>query len=324
MKVGIIGAGKIAERHIAAFKKLSGINPIVTDIDKDAAQRISELFKVGLADKTEDILDDKEIQIIDVCTPVTSHKDIILKSLKNNKHVFCEKPLCMNLHEAYQIKGAAENAEKVLMVGYLYRFHPAFVKVKGWLDEGLIGKPHFGIFRIGGRGGHQSWKHSLKQGGGAINEMLIHKLDLVLWYMGNAQKVITFTKEVLLKDREIKGRHVIADAEDMILLELQWDGARIICEADFVSPVYMEYIEIHGDNGSIFTSILNHFPTILFLKQERGIHNQGNNFFNFQQVNLFELEIAHFLECIENGKRNTNSINDSIKVLEIVEKLREV
>jgi predicted dehydrogenase len=322
MKVGIVGAGKIAERHIAAFRKI-GIDLTVTDINNDTAKRVSEQFNINVTDNVEDIINDKEIQIIDVCTPVTSHKDIILKSLKNKKHVFCEKPLCINLHEAYQIKGAAENAEKTLMVGYLYRFHPAFIKVKEWLDEGLIGKTHFGIFRIGGRGGHQAWKHSLGGGGGAINEMLIHKLDLVLWYMGNPKKVRRLSDEVLLKKREIKGNPVMADAEDMILIELQYDGAEILCEADLVSPVYMEYIEIHGNNGSIFASILNYFSTILFLKEEKGIYNQGNNFFNFAQVNLFELEIGHFLDCIKNGKRNMNSIDDSIEMLKIVERIRE-
>ncbi len=323
MKVGIIGTGKIAERHIVAYKKLNVDNIIISDIRTDNAERVSDQFKVELSDNVDYIISDEEVQIIDVCTPVTSHKEIILKSLKNNKHVFCEKPLCLNLKEAFQIKEAVKNAEKLLMVGYLYRFHPAFKKVREWLDEGLIGKPHFGVFRIGGRGGHQAWKHSLKDGGGAINEMLIHNLDLILWYLGGAQKVKVLSKDVLLKERVIKGHRIKADAEDLILIEIENNGVKILCEADFVSPIYLEYIEIHGENGSIFTSILNFLPTILFLKKESGIYNQGHNFFNFEQVNLFELEIEHFLKCIKNGKRNTNSINDSIEVLKIVERLRE-
>ncbi|MDA8088632.1 MAG: Gfo/Idh/MocA family oxidoreductase [Nitrospiraceae bacterium] len=323
MKVGVIGAGKIAGRHIGAYKKFADVEVVVSDIDGDASGRLASHFRIDCMGKTADIIENDAIQVVDVCTPVTSHKEIILAALKKGKHVFCEKPLCMSLLEAFQIKGAAENAEKMLMVGYLYRFHPAFVKVKEWLDEGLIGNVHFGIFRVGGRGSHQAWKHLLSCGGGVINEMLIHKLDLVLWYLDRIDSVKVSAKEILIKEREIGGQIVKADAEDMILLDLRCGGARIICEADFVSPVYMEYLEFHGDNGSIFTSVLSHLPTILFLKEGRGIYDKGSTFVNFQQVNLFDLEIGHFLNCIKNGTRNMNSIDDSIKALEIAEKLKE-
>ena len=323
MKVGIVGTGKIAERHILAYKKLNIHNIIVSDLSADNVKRFSERFKVSTSDDVDNLLDDKKVHIIDICTPVTSHKEFILRALRNNKHVFCEKPLCVNLQEAYQIKETAKNTESLVMVGYLYRFHPAFRKVKDWLDEGLIGKPYFGIFRIGGRGGHQAWKHSLKDGGGAINEMLIHKLDLLLWYMGKAQRVKVLSRDVLVKERVIQGSLIRADAEDVILIEIEINGAKIFCEADFISPMYFEYMEIHGDNGSIFSSILDYLPTVLFLKSESGIYNQGHNFFNYVQANLFELEIEYFLKSIENGKKNTTSIDDSIEVLKIVEKLKD-
>ena len=148
IKAGIIGAGKIAERHISGYKRF-GVEIVITDADDGVAERIGRDYSINIVKSSEEIFDDPGLEIIDVCTPVTTHKDIILEAVKKKKHVFCEKPLCLNLNEAYQIKGAAENAEKLLMVGYLYRFHPAFQKVKEWLDGGLIGKPYFGIFRIG-------------------------------------------------------------------------------------------------------------------------------------------------------------------------------
>jgi predicted dehydrogenase len=323
-KVGIIGAGKIAERHISGYKKL-GVDIVISDIDEGIADRIGSENNIDVVKDLEAILtNDLGIEIIDVCTPVTTHKDIILHALKENKHVFCEKPLCLNLREAYQIKGAAENAEKFLMVGYLYRFHPAFQKVKQWLDEGIIGKPYFAIFRIGGRGSHRPWKHFKKDGGGAINEMLSHKLDLVMWFLGETDYVKTYINETVLSERIIDGKTLKADAEDIVLIELQSNGVRVICQGDFITPSYMEYIELHGENGSIFTSILNFFPTILFLKRPRAIFNQGNNFFTFEQINLFELELGYFLDCINNNTRNLNSVDDSIKVLEVIEKIERI
>jgi len=154
--------------------------------------------------------------------------------------------------------------------------------------------------------------------------MLSHKLDLVVWFLGKIDSVKTHINETLLHERIINGESVKPDAEDNVLVELMVNGAKVICQGDFITPSYMEYVEIQGENGSIFTSILNFFPTILFLKNSRGIFSQGNNFFNFEQANLFELELGYFLDCIKNGKRNLNSIDDSIKVLEIIEKIKRV
>ena len=112
MKIGIIGAGKIAERHISGYKRL-GFEIAITDSNSCVAERIARNYSINFVKNSEEILHSPSFEVIDVCTPVNTHKDIILKALKRNKHVFCEKPLCLNLNEAYQIKGAAENAEKL-------------------------------------------------------------------------------------------------------------------------------------------------------------------------------------------------------------------
>lgn len=322
MKIGIVGSGKISERHILAYQAL-GYNEIaVYDIDKVLAEEAANKFGIAHM-KSLDALMRPDVQLIDVCTPVTTHKDIILKALEHDKHVFCEKPLCQNIQEAYAIKSAAEKSAKLVMIGYLYRFHPGIQQVKKWLDSNIIGQAHFGLFRIGGRGNHRKWKHIKKLGGGCINEMLIHVLDLVYFFFGKIDVTQILMKEILLKNRTIDGSIFEPDAEDNVLVKLKAGGASIICQADFTSPSYMEYLEIHGDNGSIFTSILSYFPTLLFLKEPSGIYNQGNNMLNFSQVNLFELELEHFLACIQNGvDNNINSIDESIEVMNIVTEIK--
>jgi predicted dehydrogenase len=85
----------------------------------------------------------------------------------------------------------------------------------------------------------------------------------------------------------------------------------------------MNTVEIHGDNGSVFTSILHYLPTIVYCKEERGVMAQGNNIYNFQQENLFEKELRHFVSSIKNGGGNTNSIKDSIEVLKVLEQVRQ-
>ncbi|KXA91413.1 hypothetical protein AKJ57_01225 [candidate division MSBL1 archaeon SCGC-AAA259A05] len=211
------------------------------------------------------------------------------------------------------------------MSGYLYRFHPAFEKVKEVLEERIIGEPYYAVFRVGGRGSHRAWKHKKSEGGGAINEMLVHMLNLVTWYFDGVEAAQNLSTETVLETREIDGEEVEADAEDLTVLRLETvEGAKVLCESDLITPSYMNYVEIHGTNGSIWTSILDYFPTVVYCKEPRGVYNQGNNFFEYGRVDLFEKELRHFVESIENGEKpSLNSIEDSVETLKVIESVRE-
>lgn len=319
VKVGILGCGKIAERHILAYRKLQA-EVVVADVANDAAGRMAEQHGVAFHDHPDEVLCDPSVMAIDICVPTAHHRDVILQALAHDKHVFCEKPLCRTLAEAYEIGEAARASDRVLMVGYLQRFHPAFQLVKEALDEGIIGQPYFALFRVGGRGDHAIWKHRRTSGGGVVLEMMVHKLDQVIWFLGPADRVEVLVYDTLRPVRTIQGQQVEADAEDLVLLEIEVGGVRVLCQGDFVTPSYMDHLEIQGDNGSIFSSLLHFMPTIIHCKERRGIHNEGSNFYTFPMVNLFERELAHFIETIESGRRdNINCLEESVHVMEIIE-----
>jgi myo-inositol 2-dehydrogenase / D-chiro-inositol 1-dehydrogenase len=320
VKIGIIGAGKISEKHILAYKALGYNDITIFDLDTYHSDKVASSFNIKEAASFTVLLEESDI--IDICTPVKTHRELIIQSLKAHNHVFCEKPLCQTVEEASEIREAATKADKLLMVGHLYRFHPCFQQVKRWIDTRIIGSIHSGIFRIGGRGNHKKWKHMKKEGGGCINEMLIHKLDLIRFFFDKIDGIKLLNKETIIKERTIEGEGFIADAEDNVVLKVNVGNSRIICQADFTSPSYMEYIELHGERGSIFTSILDFLPTVLFLSKPYGIYNQGNNIISHKQSNLFELELQHFLNCIENGQNNVNSVDDSVELMRILDKIR--
>jgi len=316
----VIGCGKIAEKHLNAYKKLQDVEITVTDIVAKG-KTVAQNYGVNWHDDPDELISGNMVDAVDVCIPTPSHAEAIIKGLENGKHIFCEKPLARNLDEALRIQEKVAQADKMVMVGYLYRFHPAFQFVKDIIAERIIGEPYYAIFRLGGRGSHKAWKHKWETGGGAGNEMLVHMLDLILWYFGEAENVENLYADTILKEREIEGKSVEADAEDLILLKMEMSGgARVLCESDLITPSYMNYIEVHGTNGSLWTTILDYFPTIVYCKQPRGVYDRGNNFFEFSKVDLFERELGHFIDCIENGgKPAMNSIEDSVRIMRMIE-----
>jgi predicted dehydrogenase len=324
IRIGVIGCGKIAEKHLNAYKKLGGVDITVTDI-VEKGKMIAQNYGVNWYDNFDDLISGNTVDAIDVCIPTPSHTEVILKALDSGKHIFCEKPLARNLEEAIQIQEKAAQAGKVLMVGYLYRFHPAFQFARDILKERIVGEPYYAIFRLGGRGSHKAWKHKRETGGGAGNEILVHMLDLILWYFGEPRNIKNLYMDVILKEREIEGKVVEADAEDLILLKTEMaNGTKVLCESDLITPSYMNYIEIHGTNGSLWTTILDYYPTIVYCKEPRGVYDRGNNYFKFPKVDLFEKELDHFIRCIQNDEQpSMNSIEDSVRIMKVIESVKE-
>ncbi len=324
LKVGIIGCGKIAEKHLTAYNKIGGLELVVSDIVAKG-KTIAHQYNAKWCDHPESLIKDSTIDAIDICIPTPAHKEYVINALCNNKHVFCEKPLARNIFEAKEIATEAKKRNKILMVGYLYRFHPAFKFAKAIIEQNIIGVPYMSIFRLGGRGSHKAWKHKIETGGGACNEMLVHMLDLILWYFGKIESVDNIYEDIILKQRIIEGKSRKSDAEDIILLKIKMkQGCTVLCESDLITPVYMNYVEIHGDNGSLWFSIISDFPVILYCKESRGGYTFGKNIISFPHTDLFFEELKRFVECIkDNKKQSFNSLEDSLKVMEIVDKVRK-
>jgi predicted dehydrogenase len=324
IRVGVIGCGKIAEKHLNAYRKLDGVEVTVTDIVAKG-RTIAENYGARWHPDPAEIIARQTVDAVDVCTPTPTHAGFIIDALAAGKHVFCEKPLARNLAEALEIRDAARRAGTIVMTGYLYRFHPAYRFARDVLLEGIIGDPYFAIFRLGGRGSHKAWKHKHSTGGGAGNEMLVHVVDLALWYFGEPRRVSNLYTDTILPRRDIEGVNVQADAEDVVLLKLEMEsGAQVLCQSDLITPSYMNHIEVEGTNGSLFASILDYLPTTVYCKEARGVFDRGHNFQDFPRVDLFEHELSDFLECIRDGNGcRINSVEDSLRLMTVIESALE-
>jgi predicted dehydrogenase len=326
LNIGVIGCGKIGERHLGGYNKINDVSVTVSDIVPERAKELAVMNGVCWEESPADLLSDPEIDAIDVCIPVTEHKRVISEAIENNKHVFCEKPLAQNQSDARELQRQAENAGKILMVGYLYRFHPAFKTIHDVLQNGVIGDPYYAIFRVGGQGSHRAWKHKRENGGGADNEMPVHMLDLMVWYFGDPNSVENLHAETVRKEREIDGETINATAKDLRILKTEMeDGVTVLCESDLITPSYMNYVEIQGTNGTAITSILDYFPTMVYCEEARGSYNEGQNFVETSRVPLFKRELGHFVDCIRNGgTEQINPIKDAVKVHEIIDAAKTV
>src|SRR5262245_33457867 len=85
-----------------------------------------DLSGIAAYAKVDDLLADKQIDLVDITLPNSLHADIAVRALEAGKHVFCEKPMALTLADCERMVGAAKKAKRLLMVGHVLPFFPEY------------------------------------------------------------------------------------------------------------------------------------------------------------------------------------------------------
>jgi predicted dehydrogenase len=332
IKIGFLGCGKQAGKHIASLQKIPNIELVLGDIDKSLAKELAERNKVSWVGDPENILADDEIMAVIICTPTQTHGSLITSALQAKKDVLCEKPLCDATEEALALQQLEKQSDQIVMVGYVYRYVPIFEEghkiihqqqVNG--ESLVLGRALSAFLRLGGRGGHQVWKHQKHRGGGAINEMLVHMIDLASWYFGPLTNVEVISCDLRCPERYVNGERVIVDAEDHIWIRcLGRNDVEIFCQADLITPAFSQFVEIQGENGSFMGSIQSDMPSFVFLKESRGGYDTGKTDLRFGRRNVFDIQMMSFIQAVlRREPPDRNTIGDSLMLMHILDEIRK-
>jgi len=331
IKIGIIGCGKQAPKHVNGLLAAPGVELVLSDLKPSRAENLARKTGLAWVENPREVFEDPAIDAVDICTPTPSHYELIVQAIEAGKDYFVEKPLCQSSQQARQLKRLTRANGRLGMVGYLYRFVPVFDQAKEFFQNtprtghsDVLGQVVAACFRIGGRGSHRVWKHRKATGGGAINEMMVHMLDLAIWYFGPVQSVQVPVNKLLRPNRFIRGKMRTVDAEDYVvaLLTMQ-NGVEVLIQADLVTPGFTQLVEIQGDNGTFMGSIQSEMPSFLYCREAVGDFNPGRNYLHYGSVNLFEAQMAEFAAVLRERRRPAKStLDDSVLVLEAMEKIK--
>ena len=194
LKVGVVGVGGIARTHMPGWAK-SDLAEVIAgaDVSEELLNKWGKENVVAkLTTRFEDLLEDKDIDIIDVCTPSAYHAPLSIAALKAGKHVICEKPLAPTPEEVREMIAARDESGKYLMTAQHMRFHGASQAFKAEIEDGQLGDIYHSrawwLRRAGFPTRPSFWakKHA---GGGPCIDIGVHVLDLTLWLMGNPKPV---------------------------------------------------------------------------------------------------------------------------------------
>jgi predicted dehydrogenase len=255
LNVGIIGLG-VGEAHIAGYNAHPGsCVTTICDLNPARAKQIQDKFgNLQIARTDDDVIKDPSIQVVSIASYDNDHYRQVMEALKNDKHVFVEKPLCLFEHEARDIKRALNEKPHLRMSSNLIlRKSPRFAHLKKLMDQGKLGQIYYieGDYNYGRI--HKlidSWRgdldfYSVTLGGG------IHLVDLLLW-LTNDEVV-----EVSAQGNRICSEGTKFKFNDLTVALLKFKSGmvgKVASNFGCVSPHYHQ-LSVYGTRGTFINDL---------------------------------------------------------------------
>src|SRR3989442_10501546 len=145
LKIGLIGAGRIGRLHAEHLtSRIPSADLImVADVSEEAARQCAELYTIPHSTQDyREVLGYPDIQAVVICSSTDTHALIIEKAAQAGKHIFCEKPIALDLPSIDRALDAVERAGVKLQIAFNRRFHPNYARGRYALEQGEIGGPH--------------------------------------------------------------------------------------------------------------------------------------------------------------------------------------
>ncbi len=194
LKVGVIGVGGIAGTHFPGWKESPHAEVIaLSDLVPETLERVGQAQGVDLLyEKGEDLIANKDIDIVDICTPNMYHTPLAVAALKAGKHVLCEKPLAPTPRDIQKMIVARDESGKMLMTAQHFRYQGTAQALKAELDKGILGDVYHArswMLRRSAAPTRPGFILKQHSGGGPCIDIGVHILDLTLWMMGHPKPV---------------------------------------------------------------------------------------------------------------------------------------
>ncbi len=247
INIGIVGLGRIGKMHaknICQSLPLFNLKSIADpDPNTDFTQNLED---VVISDNIDNVLSDKTITAVIVCSPTPTHYEIIKKCVMQKKHVFCEKPISFSEDEIKELITIKNKQNIFIQVGLNRRFDQDFLVAKEKMDSGALGDIHT-IHITNHDASIPSFKF-LKSSGGMLFDLCIHDFDMLNFLTGEKIKEIYVNGGVFI-DKRLRD---IDDVDNAIItLELE-NG--VLCLIDSSRQTHYGYdqrIELFGSKGMI-------------------------------------------------------------------------
>jgi len=298
LNMGLLGAGRIGRVHAQnlAYRLPQARLAAVADVFANAAERVAAEYAIPAAyDDPRRVLDDPAIDAVVICTSTDTHAALIEAAAQAGKHIFCEKPIALDLAAIDAALATVEQAGVKLQIGFNRRFDANFARVRQAITSGEIGQPH--LLRITSRDPQPPPLDYIKVSGGIFLDMTIHDFDMARFLVGDEVVEVSAAGAVLVDP-------AIGEAGDIdtaiVTLRYASGALGVIENSRRAVYGYDQRVEVFGSAGMI--SAANETPHRAVLSDARGVHGPLPLYFFLERYEAAYIgEMQAFVESIREG-----------------------
>ncbi len=302
VRICMIGAGRVGKNHSRALTRHIPNGKIVALVDPMAAVREETARDFSIEhqfNSIEEALDKVEFDAVIITTPTPTHLPLTKIAAENNKHVFLEKPMALNLSECDEIMAVTTKHATILQLGFMRRFDPEFVAAAERIQAGEIGTPMMIKSNTHGPGLPPPWACDLRTSNGMLAEVNSHDWDTTRWLLGsNYLRVYTEVANFKGKANNID----IPNFYDNVLVNIKFESGALgqisgICPCGYG---YDARVEIVGDKGIMQIGEMAGQSIVVCTNRDQGLITPIFRTWpeRFAWAYIYELE--HFVSCVQN------------------------
>lgn len=316
LKIGIICAGRIGKVHLESISyhvKNATVTAMADPFMNEETEKLIRSYGVSKVTKDyKDILNDKDIDAVLVCSSTDTHAAISIEAINAGKHVFCEKPVDHSIEKIQAVADALkEHPDIKFQVGFNRRFDHNFAAIRKAYDDGKIGEAH--ILKITSRDPEPPNPAYIKVSGGIFLDMTIHDFDMAC-FLTDSDVEELYVNSAVLVDPAIGEQ---GDVDTAIITMKMANGAlAVIDNSRKAAYGYDQRAELFGSKGMVATS--NDTVSSAVISNADGVTGEKPLFFFLERyMGSFSEEMRQFTEAVINDTEVPVGIHAGLQSVKI-------
>ncbi len=275
MKIGLIGFGAMGKTHAWCVDNLKYFYrdlPFTAEISTvlssrpETTKKAAEFLGVHAAQNEDELINNPEIDIIDICTPNIYHYETLKKAIKAGKHIYCEKPLSITYEQANEINELVKDKNIVNRIVFNNRFLPTVMRAKQLIDEGKLGRIiNFRCEYLHASASDPNKKAGWKQnkdicGAGTLFDLGSHAVDMMHYLCGEIVSVKASSQIAFPKRLGANGEAWTTNADEAFYMICKTEGGAMgTIEVSKISVGANDEFNfsVYGEKGSLKFELMN-------------------------------------------------------------------
>ena len=317
INVACVGVGYWGKNLVRNFYDLPGAElRICCDLNQDLLDRTAAQYPgVNTTSDFEQVLNTPEIDAVVIASPAKAHFDLANKALEAGKHVYVEKPLTLKSADAQTLCETADRVSRNLMVGHLFEYHPAVLRLRQMVDAGELGEIHYIYAQRLNLG-------IIRKDENAFWSLAPHDISIINYLLDEEPVSVSARGQCFLQK----------DVEDVVFCNLEFPGGRMAnIQVSWLDPNKVRRVTVVGSQKmAVFDDVETSEKIRLY---DKGVETSDYQSYGdaltlrtgditIPKIDMTEplrAECTHFIDSIRNGETPRSDGRDGLRVVKVLE-----